>query len=186
MFERHKDDPFYTDYFKRSKEKILPNSSKYMYDIGKIHLPISGNIGEDLHNFIHESIHYFLSESSLFIQAGDLLQTLDFIDYFTEDLNLLSHSAKQDQIDFVFDLLSGDSPFTCKRYKELSLVYFTCAKLFERSKLLYKNSIICNEGAATYCALHIQEFGENSVFDFLYNTVIPKKYMDILYAVQKS
>lgn len=70
---------------------------------------------------LHESIHYFLSDSSLFIQAGDLLQTLDFINYFTEDLNLLSHSAKQDQIDFVFDLLSGDSPFTCKRYKELPL-----------------------------------------------------------------
>ncbi len=186
MFERHKNDSIYTNYLENSKDKVFNGSSKFVNEIGKIHLPISGDIGMDLHNFLHESIHFIFSESPLFRQTRDLMLTLDFISSFTQDLNLLPYNAKQNQIEFAMDLLSGDKPFNCKRYKELCLVYFTCGKLYRRSKLLQQNSIICNEGAATYCALHIQEHSKNSILEFLFNTFIPKKYVNELYNAQKK
>lgn len=185
MFDRLKDNPLLTDYFDCSKEKIIGKSSKFVYDTGKIHLYITGEIGLDLHNLLHESIHYALAKSSLFIQAKDLLLTFDFISSFTEDLNLLPFRAKNDQIEFALDLLSGDRPFRCKRYKELCLVYFTYHKLFVRSKILQRNAIICNEGAATYCALHIQEYSKKSILDYLFNTLVPPKYVNDLYLAQK-
>ncbi|MDE6313373.1 MAG: hypothetical protein K2M46_07085 [Lachnospiraceae bacterium] len=177
MFERHKNDSMYTNYLENSKDKILNGSSKFINEIGKIHLPISGNIGMDLHDFLHESIHFMLSESPLFRQIRDLMLTLDFISSFTQDLNFLPYNAKQDQIEFAMDMLSGNKSFNCKRYKELCLVYFTCGRLYRRSKLLLQNSVICNEGAATYCALHIQEYSKNSILEFLFKTFIPKKML---------
>jgi len=186
MFERHKNDSIYTNYLENSRDKIINGSSKFINEIGKIHIPISGKTGMDLHNFLHESIHFMLSESPLFRQIRDLMLTLDFISSFTQDLNFLPYSAKQDQIEFAMDLLSGNKSFNCKRYKELCLVYFTCGRLYRRSKLLLKNSVMCNEGAATYCALHIQEYSKNSILEFLFKTFIPKKNVNELYSAQKK
>ena len=186
MFERHKNDSIYTNYLENSKDKIFNGSSKFINEIGKIHIPISGNIGMDLHNFLHESIHFMLSESPLFRQIRDLMLTLDFINSFTQDLNFLPYNAKNDQIEFAMDLLAGNKSFNCKRYKELCLVYFTCGRLYRRSKLLQQKSIICNEGAATYCALHIQEHSKTSILEFLFDEFIPKKYVNELYNAQKK
>lgn len=186
MFERNKGNSIYTQYLENCSDKIWGNSSKFIPEIGKIHLPISGNSGLDIHNFLHESIHYLFSKSALFQQIQDLMYAHDVIDSFMVDLNELSYSAKNDHIDFALDLLSEDKEIRCKRYDELCYVYYWLFELNKRGKTLQNNAIVSNEGTATYCALHIQDFEQNSVPGFLYNNFVTSKFKNEFYKVQKE
>jgi len=191
IFDRNKDNPLIADYFDRRKGKIYSSSPKYVDEIHKIHLPLTDNVGIDLINLCHESIHHLFAFSPISCQLRDLMLASDFIDSFEKNLNQLHidvaeyFKIKNEQLFFTMDMASGKNDnLEYNRYQELCLLYETHYVLNERKNIFLKNSKECSEGVATYCSLHIQESSKDSLLDFLYHS-IPKNKRNAVYEEQK-
>lgn len=145
------------------KEMMLKKNSKYYNFTNKIQ--VSGNDEiEKLISFLHERIHYFLSNLPICIIQADFINLFNYLKFFyvkqkeelfKQDENYLKYKDGMDKGKYMMSythkldlILASDSSFV--EYCEF------CIGIFDiYIELQYANEII-NEGLATYYSLNAQ------------------------------
>lgn len=154
------------------KEMMLKKNSKYYNFTNKIQ--VSGNDEiEKLISFLHERIHYFLSNLPICILQTDYINLFNYLKFFyitqkeelfKQDETLSKYKDKRERDKYVMSythrldlILANDLSFVeyCKFCIEIFNIY---------TELQYANEII-NEGLATYYSLNTQP--DSLLFDLM-------------------
>lgn len=163
-----------------NKHKIYINSEKY--DI--------------INRFIilmHESVHAMLGETSLGFYMGDIAQLLNIllkllnlkkVEYMTDYCNRIGISLSE-RLEYIRNN-ALEIDVVLSQYSNYVECAKFCSKLYIILRVLHSNSVILNEGCATYISDNFSQKTFNKLFDEFPISKMPKGFRKILHEYQEK